>query len=177
MPPGVGQGFGYPSQPRTTCPHTSPQALSLSLGCCSSLSHFRTPSGMSRAGMFPPDRWALSSPLTAGLFRDVCLSSRTLHTQERGMVGPGGALHQPGPQCKTVASMGAVSLPSVPSWWRAPMPGPCSGCPTCQRAWGRWKQVRWGLVCGQRLLHAHTPPRRCTASRRVRGHPLFLPLL
>lgn len=76
-----------------------------------------------------PDRWALSSPLTAGLFRDVCLSSRISHTQEGGVVGPGGALHQAGPQCKAAASTGAVSLPSVPSWWRAPVPWPCSGCP------------------------------------------------
>lgn len=63
------------------------------------------------------------------------------------MVGPGGALHQPVPQCKPAASTGAMSLPSVPSWRRAPVPQPCSGCPACQQAWGRWKQVRWGRVC------------------------------
>lgn len=83
------------------------------------------------------------------------------------MVGPGGALHQAGPQCKPAASTRAVSLPSVPSWWGAPVPRPCSGCPGCQRAWGGRKQVGWGRVCAQGLLHAHTLPRCCTASRCV----------
>uniref|UniRef100_A0A663EF85 MPL proto-onco, thrombopoietin receptor n=1 Tax=Aquila chrysaetos chrysaetos TaxID=223781 RepID=A0A663EF85_AQUCH len=77
-------GFQHPPLLRTTHPHTSPEALSLSPGRCSSLSCFRAPSGVSRAGVLPADRRAPSPPPTAGLFWDVCLSQRTPRAEEGG---------------------------------------------------------------------------------------------
>ncbi|XP_074893508.1 uncharacterized protein LOC142035344, partial [Buteo buteo] len=83
-PPLPRLGFQHPPLLRTTRPHTSPKALSLSPGRCSSLSCFRAPSGVSRAGVLPADHQALSPPPTAGLFWDVCLSQRTPRAEEGG---------------------------------------------------------------------------------------------
>lgn len=124
----LGLGFKHPPAPDHTSP-CQPKGSFPLLGHYSSLSHFRAPSGMSRAGVLPLDHWALSPPPTTELFRDVCLSQRTPCAEEGGAVGPASgspatsqdpsASQQPActlsfptvPSCASVLSM----LPQVPA--------------------------------------------------------------
>lgn len=88
------------------------------------------------------------------------------------MVGPGGALRSSSQQLCPVpalcARLGTCPCTCAPAMLRLPR---------VPAGTGQEEEVGWGRVCARGLLHAHTPPRRCTASRRVRRHPLFLPLL
>jgi len=180
-----GPGFEHPPAQDHVPPHQPPGPFPLPGALLLLISLPRTFRREQGRGASPRSPGP-SPPLTAGLFRDVCLSRETRRAEEgeqRGRLAgspaasqdPGASQHAcrvPSHHARLVEGTCATAMPtSMPTLPQGP------GWVGLRGKLASGTQVGWGWACGQGLLHTHTPPRRCAAGRGARGHPLLLPLL